>query len=148
RARREQVLEAVARQNAESARRTPTASAGDSYVAPPAAASSVAAAGSMNPTAPLGPGELELPADDERDEPDPGPGTGPLVPRYGKLAEDMPAWFKELDLDRDGQVSLYEWRISGRPLAEFQRMDRNNDGFLTVEEVRYYEKHVRSAARR
>src|SRR5262249_35071245 len=39
RARREQVLEAVARQNAESARRTPAASAADSYVAPPATAS-------------------------------------------------------------------------------------------------------------
>jgi hypothetical protein len=51
----------------------------------------------------------------------------------------LPAWFEQLDTNQDGQVSLYEWRVSGRPIAEFLCMDRNDDGFLTAEEVLRYE---------
>jgi hypothetical protein len=39
-------------------------------------------------------------------------------------------------------VALYEWKASGRPISEFLRMDRNNDGFLTVEEVLWYEAQI------
>lgn len=62
----------------------------------------------------------------------------PVVYRSGKLPKELPAWFKQLDTDNDGQIGLYEWKASGRSLEEFQRMDRNNDGFLTIEEVLRY----------
>jgi Ca2+-binding EF-hand superfamily protein len=63
----------------------------------------------------------------------------PVVYRAGKLPKELPAWFAQLDTDNDGQIGLYEWKESGRSLDEFQEMDRNNDGFLTVEEVLRYE---------
>src|SRR4029077_16432070 len=59
----------------------------------------------------------------------------PVVHRAGKLPKELRAWFKELETDGDGQIGLYEWKASGRPLDEFMKMDRNGDGFLTVEEV-------------
>jgi hypothetical protein len=62
----------------------------------------------------------------------------PVVYRTGKLPSNMPAWFTQLDTDRDGQVGLYEWRHSGKAVSEFQLMDRNGDGLLTAEEVLYY----------
>lgn len=62
----------------------------------------------------------------------------PVVFRSGKLPKELPSWFKQLDTDNDGQIGLYEWKASGRSLEEFQRMDRNNDGFLTIEEVLRY----------
>ena len=75
--------------------------------------------------------------------------TVPIVPeedtpkrtvyRAGNLPKELPAWFAQLDTDGDGQVGLYEWKKSGKPLLEFQKMDRNGDGFLTVEEVLAYE---------
>jgi hypothetical protein len=55
------------------------------------------------------------------------------------LPKELPPWFKQLDTNHDAQIGLYEWKVSGRPLSEFQAMDRNNDGFLTVEEVLAYE---------
>ncbi len=63
----------------------------------------------------------------------------PTVYRAGKLPKELPAWFKQLDTDEDGQIGLYEWKSSGRSLEEFEAIDRNNDGFLTVEEVLHYE---------
>jgi Ca2+-binding EF-hand superfamily protein len=59
----------------------------------------------------------------------------PVMYHAGKLPKELPSWFAEADEDGDGQVGLYEWKRKGWPLAEFQRMDRNNDGFLTIEEV-------------
>ena len=36
----------------------------------------------------------------------------PVVFRAGKLPEKgLPAWFRQLDTDADGQVALYEWRL-------------------------------------
>src|SRR5436305_659424 len=43
-----------------------------------------------------------------------------------------------MDADRASQVALYEWVADGRRPDEFQKMDRNDDGFLTVEEVLGY----------
>src|SRR5262249_9488493 len=75
----------------------------------------------------------------------PGLPTGPasvegeaqtrVVYRAGKLPKELPAWFAQYDTDGDGQIGLYEWKKTGRPLSEFKAMDRNGDGFLTVEEV-------------
>lgn len=59
----------------------------------------------------------------------------PIIYRAGKLPKELPDWFAELDTDRDTQVAVYEWKKSGRSWDEFDAMDRNGDGFLTVEEV-------------
>ena len=59
----------------------------------------------------------------------------PVVLRAGKLPANMPAWFKQLDTDGDGQVALYEWRAGGKSLDEFKTWDMNDDGFITPEEA-------------
>jgi len=72
----------------------------------------------------------------------------PLPPIYragGKLPTGVPAWFMELDKDKDGQVSLYEWKTATKDIEEFVKMDRNDDGFLTIEEVLYYQNFVVNA---
>ena len=61
-----------------------------------------------------------------------------MVFRAGKWPAGVPDWFIRLDADGDGQVGLYEWKTSGRPLAEFVRMDRNGDGFITMPELLFY----------
>jgi Ca2+-binding EF-hand superfamily protein len=62
----------------------------------------------------------------------------PVVYRTGKLPKELPPWFQQLDTDHDAQIGLYEWRASGRSIEEFEQIDRNKDGFLTVEEVLHY----------
>lgn len=59
----------------------------------------------------------------------------PVVYAPGNLPRELPSWFTERDRDRDGQISLYEWRVSGASLDEFRRYDPNNDGLTTAEEV-------------
>ncbi len=60
------------------------------------------------------------------------------VSRFGKLPKEVPAFFTELDDDRDGMVGLYEWRRHGRKTADFVEMDLNADGYLTADEwLRY-----------
>src|SRR5205807_8961735 len=60
------------------------------------------------------------------------------VYRFGKLPKELPAWFAEIDTDKDGQIGLYEWVKAGRNVDEFRAMDRNDDGLLTVDEVLGY----------
>ena len=55
--------------------------------------------------------------------------------RSGFLPKELPGWFKELDANNDGQVSLMEWMKAGKPMSEFAKYDRNDDGLLTPEEV-------------
>jgi hypothetical protein len=58
----------------------------------------------------------------------------PVAMRYGKLPKDLPSWFDEYDLDKDGQVSLYEWRKAGKDVKDFTEMDLNGDGLITADE--------------
>jgi Ca2+-binding EF-hand superfamily protein len=51
------------------------------------------------------------------------------------LPQGLPPWFTVLDLDMDGQVGLYEWRMAGLNLNEFRKYDRNGDGLITPEEM-------------
>ena len=37
----------------------------------------------------------------------------------GFLPKGVPAWFKDLDTNGDGQVALAEWQMGGKKLAEF-----------------------------
>jgi hypothetical protein len=67
-------------------------------------------------------------------------GTGwptrpPRAPPAADLHPKLPPWFREYDSDGDGQVSLYEWRAAGQPIAKFLALDDNGDGFLTPDEV-------------
>jgi hypothetical protein len=51
------------------------------------------------------------------------------------------SWFFEYDTDRDGQLSMVEYRIGRGGVMtdsiadEFRSLDRNGDGFVTVEEA-------------
>ncbi|HXG10703.1 MAG TPA: EF-hand domain-containing protein [Gemmataceae bacterium] len=63
----------------------------------------------------------------------------PTVYRAGRLPPGLPAWFVQLDTDGDAQVGLYEWKHSSRSLDDFRSIDRNGDGFITVEEVLHYQ---------
>ncbi len=65
-----------------------------------------------------------------------------VAPDFGGIAaKSLPAWFKNLDTDGDGQVALYEWRQAGKPLDEFAEFDRNDDGFITPEEIVHHMRH-------
>lgn len=60
----------------------------------------------------------------------------PVVHRAGKLPLGLPPWFNVLDADGDGQVSLHEWRVAGKKLADFRKYDLDDDGLITVDEIR------------
>jgi hypothetical protein len=61
--------------------------------------------------------------------------------RAGRLPEGLPSWFKEWDLNSDGQVALYEWRQkSTDPVGKFLAMDANDDGLLTPDEVMRFQR--------
>jgi hypothetical protein len=53
--------------------------------------------------------------------------------RYRSLVE-LPSEYRDYDKDGDGQIGLYEWPRSR--VADFVAKDKNNDGFLTLEELR------------
>src|SRR5207253_7855336 len=54
--------------------------------------------------------------------------------RYGKLPQGTPQMFIDMDTDKDAQIALYEWRNAGGDLKEFQAMDLNGDGLVTIDE--------------
>jgi hypothetical protein len=73
--------------------------------------------------------------------------TRPIVYRAGKLpTKELPPWFMDLDIDKDGQIALWEWRKAGKDLDEFREWDRNNDGFITPEEALYKQRFIMLAS--
>ncbi|MCI0457850.1 MAG: EF-hand domain-containing protein [Gemmataceae bacterium] len=61
-----------------------------------------------------------------------------MVYRAGQLPPLLPGWFEELDRNRDAQVSLLEWLRGSKSASEFRRLDRNDDGLLTAEELLHH----------
>jgi hypothetical protein len=53
-----------------------------------------------------------------------------------RLPEGMPSWFIPADLNGDGQVTMAEYsnNWSDSRMAEFRRIDKNNDGIITSQE--------------
>ncbi|GAB5406610.1 MAG: proprotein convertase P-domain-containing protein [Aureliella sp.] len=60
-----------------------------------------------------------------------------LQEEAGDATSPLPGWFYERDADRDGQVSMGEFseEWTDATLAEFARLDLNEDGLLTSSEV-------------
>ncbi len=60
-----------------------------------------------------------------------------LQEREGRAAESIPEWFYELDVNRDGQVEMFEYATdwTNEKLTEFAAFDVNEDGILTTAEV-------------
>ncbi len=50
-------------------------------------------------------------------------------------SHELPSTLADLDADHDGQLALYEWRQAGKKVADFRKLDRDNDGFITPREV-------------
>ncbi|HEV2948448.1 MAG TPA: EF-hand domain-containing protein [Gemmataceae bacterium] len=78
------------------------------------------------------PGMALIPVEDE-------PIKKAAVYRAGNLPKDIPSWFSQYDTDGDGQIGLYEWKATGESMEKFRQIDRNNDGFLTIDEVLRYD---------
>ncbi|MGI9471423.1 MAG: proprotein convertase P-domain-containing protein, partial [Rubripirellula sp.] len=60
-----------------------------------------------------------------------------LQDEVGDLADGLPGWFFELDVDRDEQVAMSEFTTewSQDKIDEFTAIDANGDGLLTAGEV-------------
>jgi hypothetical protein len=88
---------------------------------------------------------LELPGNMKRapakptDEPEEPPLDPSAMP---KLPDGLPEWYRRVDKEHDGQVTLSQWREAGLPPLDFRRLDRNDDGFVTVDEVLRHLKRV------
>jgi hypothetical protein len=48
----------------------------------------------------------------------------------------IPAWFKQIDYDKDGQIGLHEWIRARGKISDFDILDRNKDGLFTREELK------------
>ncbi len=57
----------------------------------------------------------------------------PRPTRHSRVTRDLPEQYREQDTDRDGQIGFYEWPRG--KFAEFFKLDRNSDGFLTPREL-------------
>src|SRR5262249_12889833 len=55
--------------------------------------------------------------------------------RAPNLPSNLPPWFKAYDTDDDGQIALSEWKDRGGSIEEFEKLDLDGDGFITVQEA-------------
>jgi hypothetical protein len=60
-----------------------------------------------------------------------------FTPATQKLPSGLPGWFTSKDSNRDGQVSMSEYgrSWSERSVADFRKIDVNNDGVITPKEA-------------
>lgn len=65
-----------------------------------------------------------------------GPKSGRFLTVEERLPKNLPAWFREKDANRDGQVEMAEFADDWTEalLAEFNRFDLNRDGVITPAE--------------
>ena len=50
-----------------------------------------------------------------------------------RVTVDLPENYAAMDKDKDGQLGLYEWKLSA--IQQFRTLDKNRDGFLTPREL-------------
>jgi Ca2+-binding EF-hand superfamily protein len=60
----------------------------------------------------------------------------PDAKKKKKGLPELPPWFKKMDIDKDGQIALWEWRRAGKELREFNKWDLDRDGFITPDEAK------------
>jgi len=55
---------------------------------------------------------------------------------HERLPSGIPGWFRERDLNRDGQAAMSEYSLewTDSRLAEFDELDLNGDGIITPKE--------------
>ncbi len=58
---------------------------------------------------------------------------GDATPTRKKGVSPLPEAYRSLDKNKDGQIGLYEWDRA--KYAEFKKLDKNGDGFLTPLEL-------------
>ena len=73
--------------------------------------------------------------------PAPPPRLGPVSHRQG-VPDGLPDWFRQKDLNGDGQVTMAEFSREWTPeiAAEFNRYDLNHNGIITAAECLKVEK--------
>lgn len=65
-----------------------------------------------------------------------GPKSGRFLTAHERLPKDLPDWFREKDVNGDGQVDMAEFASEWTPalIEEFNRYDLNHDGVITAAE--------------
>jgi EF hand len=68
-----------------------------------------------------------------RSSPDPRKNGGTDPKAKPRITMKLPDQYKNRDTNRDGQIGFYEWNRND--YAGFQKLDHNDDGFLTPQEL-------------
>jgi Ca2+-binding EF-hand superfamily protein len=65
-----------------------------------------------------------------------GPKSGRFLTPHERLSKELPDWFREKDVNGDGQVDMAEFASEWTPalIEEFNRYDLNHDGVITAAE--------------
>ncbi len=65
-----------------------------------------------------------------------GPKSGRFLTPQERLSKELPEWFREKDINGDGQVDMAEFASEWTPelVDEFNRYDLNHDGIITQAE--------------